>query len=207
VKFFLYVLPAVVALVWLVRALRGTIQQSRSSSQSWLAWLAGCLVIIGGGCFFGNALAAMGIMPVEPNFEWPAGTVDGVVQGADGIYAVPIEAAGRVQLYDESRKFIRGMQVDGEGGSLKLWLSSPGNVEIYTARGRKHFTYSYEGTLLHSNTYTDEFIDLPGGDKQTMPVVWWGWPLSSPFHGWLLALAGGILLWLDKRMTRAIAVP
>jgi hypothetical protein len=202
-KIFFSALLVIFAVVWLAGALSGVVRQSRTAQRSWLVWLGGCLLIVGVGCFFANALAAEGILPVRSNFEWPVGTDSGVVRGSDGVYAVPLEAVGRVQLYDKNRRFMLGMQVDGEGRNLKVWLSNPGRVEIFTARGRKHFIYSYEGVLLQTKEYSDNFYDLPEGRTESFPMTWWGWPLSTTFHGWCLALGGGLLLWLDKRLSRS----
>jgi hypothetical protein len=169
------------SVIWVSLAIRGLTKEGRYEQRfHWIVWAAGFLIVSGALGFFGSGLAANGVLKVSPSIEWPAGYVRGVVQSSDGTYVVPLEPTGRIQLYDSQWKFLRGWQVDAEGGGFKVVIPAPTLVDVYTARGRIHYTYTFAGELESAREYSDPFDNVPHGRSMIVPTFLWMWPFSSP---------------------------
>ena len=196
------------AAFWLLMAARGMAREFRGEDRSkWVTGLMFCLVMVGAGGFFAAALSATGILKLPLSYEWPAGYVRGVVTAEDGKYIVPLVPSGRVQLYDPQWHFIRGWQVDAEGGDFQL-QSTPNNlIEVFTARGEHHFTFSEDGRLMSSEHLTGSFQARPNNAQWiVVPTVPWLWIFSSPFLSWGVALVGFAGLAILRKIRRKPAL-
>jgi hypothetical protein len=163
----------------------------------WLAVLGGAMVAVGIIGFLGQAFSAVGGLNWLPRtFEWPAGSVDGMITTPSGLRVVPTTAAGRVQVYDAEWNFIRGWHIGaGASGAFALRPLDDDRFEVFTARGDHHYVFSIDGELISEGTY-------PGGDYSKLstagqpavvPTSWWLWVFTNPLHGWLV-FAGGFAL-------------
>lgn len=188
------------SVLWISLAIRGIFKErQRRGHLHWVVWGAGLLVVFGALGFFGSALAASGVLKPAYSVEWPAGYVRGVVQRPDGTYVVPLVPSGRVQLYDSKWNFKRGWQIDAEGGNFKIVITDPALIDIYTARGRFHYTYTQAGELVGTDKYSDPFDDIPDGHSMTVPTSLLLWPFSSPFSSWGLIVLGMVILKIQNR--------
>jgi hypothetical protein len=182
------------AVVWLFGAIGGLIKEDQRERRSrWIVWVAGFLIVSGALGFFGSALAANGVWKLTSSIEWPAGYVGGVVQSPDGTYVVPLVPSGRIQLYDSHWKFLRGWQVDAEGGRFKAVTSVPPLIDVYAARGRIHYTYTFAGELKSSSEYSDPFDSVPNGRSMIVPTSPWMWAFSSPLSCMVTVVLGSVL--------------
>jgi hypothetical protein len=177
---------AVFAGVWLFLLARGMAREFKRTEQSkWILGLAYFLILVGASGFFAAALSASGVLRLPTSFEWPAGYVSGVVRAADGDYIVPLIPSGRIQLYDPNWHFIRGWQVDAEGGEFKVQGSPDGMIEVFTARGEHHYSFTKDGLLIASTRVLPElFYRLPKARSVTVPTSPLSWIFSSPFISW-----------------------
>jgi len=196
----------VFAVTWIALAIRGISRQSRRGERfNGLVWVGGFLVVLGAAGFFGTALTSLGIVKPPASFEWPPGYVNGVVTSANGVRIVQLGPSGRIQVYGPDWRYLRGWQVAAEGGPFKIVTSQPEKVEVYTLRGRRHFTYSEAGELLATDTYAQPYDSLPtGGRSQVVPTFPLLWPFSSPFLSWGLIVIGLVVLRLSKWLRKSI---
>jgi hypothetical protein len=186
---------------WLFQVSRSIIRSlQRDDKTNWIVAAMGLLVLTGFGGFFAAGLTAEGIFRLPNSFEWPAGYVDGIESLPDGKYVVPLEPSGRLQIYDANWHFLRGWQVDAHAGGF--WVECPpdGYIEVYTNRGSHHYTYTANGDLLSSQTYT-QGSNLPPehGPYTVVPTGALGWIFSSPFISWAVGVLGFIGLALVKK--------
>lgn len=147
--------------------------------------------------FFLPAATAMGGIPLPSSFEWPAWRVDGVVTLTGGSHAVPIEHAGRVQLYDQSWSFIRGFQVPAEGGTFLLEPGEGDTLVVSTARGNRRLVYHANGALA-STADARGTRPQPAGHaarRVTVSLRPYLFVLYGPGITWITAVAGA-LMWL-----------
>ena len=129
-------------------------------------------------------------MRLPASYEWPAGYVSGVVTAADGTHIVPLMPSGRLQIYDAKWHFIRGWNVDAGGGNFKVGLSPDGVIEVFTARGEHHYSFTQGGQLISSETFAEPYSSLPEGESVVIPTSPLLWVFSSPFLSWGVALVG-----------------
>ena len=194
------------AAFWLFLAARGMAKELKAPERAkWIRGTMYLLILIGAGGFFAAALSATGIIKLPTSYEWPAGYVRGVVTTVDGKHIVPLMPSGRVQIYDSQWHFIRGWNVDASGGDFKARCSSDGVIEIFTARGQRHYSFTQDGHLVSSETFSEPFSSLPIEGQsvvvRTSPLLW---IFSSPFLSWAVAVVGfGGLAVLKKMGHRA----
>jgi hypothetical protein len=162
------------------------------------------LLAIGGLGFFGTIFSAVGGLGSLASFEWPAGSVRGIVVMPDGKRVVPLEWPGRIQVYDSAWRFLRGWHVDAGGGAFTLRLGDTNTIEVFTARGQKRYVYGLGGEIFSHGTYApSSYSDFyVPGEHTVVPTRWWMWMLTSPFHSWIVGALGGVLLFLCARKTR-----
>lgn len=196
---------ALFAVLWIGLAVLGLFQQyRRGESLNWLVWLGGFLVLLGALGFFGSALLSLGVVSLPSSFEWPSGYVQGIVTSSDGLNIVPLEPSGRVQIYNPQWRFMRGWQVNAEGGPFRVVVYQPGTIGVYTRRGKHHFTYSATGELLASTTYTEPFDSMTNeGHSMVVPTFAILWPFSSPFLSVGLVVIGSLALRLSTKLRRS----
>jgi hypothetical protein len=71
-------------------------------------------------------------------------------------------------------------------------------MDVYTARGRFHYTYTFEGELKSASEYSDPFDDVPNGRSMMVPTSLWLWAFSSPFSCMGMVVLGSLLLRVKK---------
>ena len=186
---------------WMFLCVRGLARALRAPDRAkWIAGLMYLLVLVGAGGFFAAALSATGIIKLPSSYEWPAGYARGVVATADGKYIVPLMPSGRLQIYDSQWHFIRGWNVDAGGGDFRVQCSPDGLVEVFTARGQRHYSFAEEGHLVAPRTLPETFASLPSGDSVVVPTPPLLWVFSSPFLSWGLAVIGFVGLAILKKI-------
>jgi len=189
------------AAVWLFLATRGIAKELKTSQQAkWIKGTMYLLILIGAAGFFAAAFSAMGIIRLPTSYEWPAGYVSGVVTAADGKHIVPLMPSGRFQIYDPKWHFIRGWNVNAGGGNFKVGLSPDGVIEVFTARGEHHYSFTQGGQLISSETFSEPYSSLPEGESVVVPTSPLLWIFSSPFLSWGLALFGFVGVALLKKL-------
>jgi hypothetical protein len=187
---------------WLFFVSRYLVRQfNRGNRFRWIVAILSILVLIGGGGFFAAGLSATGVIKLPASREWPAGYVSGVVTTGHGDYIVPLVPSGRVQLYDAQWHFIRGWNVDAAGGDFKVEYSPDALIEVFTARGNHHYSFTGEGRLIvPARILPETFASLPRGDSVVVPTSPLLWVFSSPFLSWGVAVIGFIGLAALKKI-------
>ncbi len=200
---------AVFAVVWLSWVGRGIAQELRPSGpRRWAVALFGAVTIVGFGGFLGTMLAAVGMLRFPASFEWPAGHVSGIARTQEGVFVVPLVAPGRIQLYDPEWRFLRGWQVDALGGDFTVECAPDGILEVQTARGARHYSFTQNGDVVRE-TVPSERSDASlrkTGESATVPTSPLLWVFSSPLYCWALGaigIVGGIVLQRVAPATRA----
>jgi hypothetical protein len=173
------------------------------AGKRWLTAIGGILLALGGLGFFGSAFSAGGGLNWLPaSFEWPIGHASGVETTKDGTHVVLHMASGRIQIYDQNWKFVRGWHVKAGGGAFRIRLTDADQIEVVTARGRMRYHYNLDGALLSQEKVDSQnypgFADI--GVSANVPTRWWLWMFTSPVYSWLVGAAGGILLALSSRI-------
>ena len=165
--------------------------------------------MVGAGGFFAIMLVSTGAITLPNSFEWPAGDVRGVVETSDGKYLVPLVPAGRLQIYDSNWHFLRGWQVNANGGSFTVDYSPDNEILVYTSRVRHRFAaaedgrryaFTETGKLISEMSLPDYFV--VAGSREYMSVPTWRilWIFSSPFLSGGFALIGGAGLWAADKL-------
>jgi hypothetical protein len=192
---------AIFAGFWLFLAARGIARDvRRGGSTKLLIGVMGLLVLIGAGGFFGAALSAMGLLKLPTYYEWPAGYVNGVVRMPDGRYVVPLVPSGRVQIYDSQWHFIRGWNVEAQGGEFRVECSSK-EIEVVTARGEHRYSFTDDGKLISTSSLSEPYYSLPKtGESVNVPTSPLLWVFSSPFLSMGLAVIGFVGIALVKKL-------
>jgi hypothetical protein len=195
-------LMAAFSAFWMFLCARGLARALRAPDRAkWIVGLTYLLVLVGAGGFFASALSATGIIKLPSSYEWPVGYVRGVVTTADGKHIVPLMPSGRLQIYDTQWHFMRGWNVDAGGGDFKVECSSDGRIEVFTARGERHYSFTEDGHLVASTRILPEtFASLPSDDSVVVPTPPLLWVFSSPFLSWGLAVIGFVGLAILKKM-------
>jgi hypothetical protein len=181
----------VIALIWLFAAVRGMARAlTRIGRPKWIVVTLYLLLVLGGEGFFAQSLCTTGVIKLPSSFQWPAGYVTGVAATEDGMQVVPLTPVSLVQIYDAQWHFVRGWYVNTGGGDFKVGYSSNGLIEVFTARGRCHYSFSQDGHLVSSGGYSDDFSSLPGGESLVVPTSPFLWIFSSPFLSWGVGMIG-----------------
>jgi hypothetical protein len=194
-------LIALFAAFWLFLAARGMAKELKAPERAkWFRGTMYLLILIGAGGFFAAGLSATGVIKLPTSYEWPAGYVRGVVTEVDGKHVVPLVPSGRLQIYDSQWHFIRGWNVDAGGGDFKVRCSSDGVVEVFTARGQHHYSFTQDGRLISSESFSEPLPSLPEGQSVVVPTSPLLWTFSSPFLSWGVAVVGFVGLAATKKM-------
>ena len=197
------VLILVILGAWILTSVRSIWSAKKVTGlRRWTIVIGATLMIIGAVGFFGAGIAAFGGLNWLPaSFEWPAGYASGVVSSKEGFFVVPHAPSGRVQVYDQNWKFVRGWFVDAAGGVFKLVVSQTNQVEVITSRGQWRYVFDLKGTLLSKEHYAPgSYPDLrSSGASYMVPTAPWLLVFSSPIYSWLSAAAGMAILVLTRR--------
>jgi hypothetical protein len=192
---------AVIALFWLFNAGRGVIRGMRRPGRpNWTVVVLYLLLALGGEGFFAQALCATGVIKLPSSLQWPAGYVSGVVATEDGKQIVPLTPVSRIQIYESQWHFINGWYVNTGGGDFKVRSSPDGVIEVFTARGRRHYSFTQDGHLVSSESYSDDFLSLPSGESLVVPTSPFLWVFSSPFLSWGVGAIGLVGLIVTKKI-------
>jgi hypothetical protein len=191
------------AVVWLSLATCGIIRDIKKCGRAkWVIGLMGFLVIVGAGGFFATALLEMGVLKLSNSSQWPAGYVSGVIRTPDGKYVVPLIPPGRVQLYDPQWRFLRGWHVNADAGDFKVECAADGKIDVLTARGLHHYTFTQDGNLISAkslSSYNSFYSRHTEGASVVVPTSPLLWIFSSPFLSGGVAAIGGIGLTVVKK--------
>jgi hypothetical protein len=191
-----FILMAVLQLLALLR---------KNDPALFLKSIAYAFVIIGGIGFFGTTLSAVGGLNRLPEtFEWPIGKTRKAIELSD-CFVVPHPPSGRIQVYDKNLKFLRGWHIGGRGGAFKVIASQQNLLDVYTARGARHFVFDLSGKMIDSGTYSPgeyaSFVDE--GVSHFVPTAPWLMIFSNPLYSWILVIVGlGSLIMMDKMERR-----
>lgn len=195
--------------VWLFLAVLGINRMlKRGRRTNWLVAAMGLLVIIGSAGFFAEILSGAGVIKLPKSYEWPAGYVTGVRTTVNGKYVVPLVPEGRVQIYDSHWHFLRGWNVDALGGDFKVAPTPKGTVEVFTARGELHYSFTENGDLISAGSASEPFDSLPkNGQSIVVPTSPMLWVLSSPAISWGVGILGFAGLALVKKFAHRPSEP
>jgi hypothetical protein len=194
---FFSIIILIMLAVWVIQAIRLTFSQKGFTWKSALNFLASACLIIGAVGFFGSALSSTAGLGASQSFEWPIGATDKALKYPDGSIVVPHEPSGRVQIYDKSLQFVRGLPVKASGGSFKLFPAENSTFYIFTARGDIKYHYDLNGNLLSSQKYTGAYpkdsSELVG---VSIPTPMYLQVFTHPFASWFVAAFGMFLLFI-----------
>lgn len=154
-------------------------------------------VLIGALGFFCTGFSALGGMNWLPkSFPWPVKYTWNATKANTDIYVVPIPPSGRIQLYDNNLKFIRGWPVEAFGGSFKINVSKENNINVYTSRGQRHYIFNLNGDLISQKIYTPKAYDsfYGGMVNLSLPVSPFLLVFTHPFYSWIIVVLGLIIL-------------
>jgi hypothetical protein len=179
-------------------AVYGLVKARRLSAHRQLLHAIGLiLVLYSGAGFFGSGfMAGGGSAMVDESFEWPFGTVSGVLKASDGTLYAPHEFSGRIQAYDAERRFLRGWSVDAGGGAFKARLHPGQRIEVVTARRDKRLLYDRTGHLLREDKVAgNAYRDFDPGETHTVsfPLPFYLWVFTHPFNA-MVVIPLGLLL-------------
>jgi hypothetical protein len=141
------------------------------------------------------------------HFELPVGRASGVIDLRSGEHVVPLEHAGRIQLYDADWRFLRGWQLDAGGGVFALDRAGAGKVQVVTARMDRMYVFALDGRLLSNTSSEPHAYDRFGrnGYAVTVPTHPLLWVWSGPFCSWLTAVLGGVIIsFAERRRARGV---
>ncbi len=172
-------------------------QRSRGK---WIKGASYLLLLIGAAGFVAPSVLASGAIVLPSFYELPAGNVIGAVTGVDGKHIVPLVPSGRVQIYDSQWHFIRGWNVDASQGYFNVRCSPDGIIEVFTARNRRHYSFTQDGRLISSESYSGLLQPVPGGQSVVVPTSPLLWIFSSPFFSWVVWSGGIVGLIVAKKM-------
>ena len=206
---FLHVLLTLFVGVWLYRIGHGIVRQiKRQKRLPWLEAIAGLVLMIGAGGISATMLVATGTIPLPNSFEWPAGDVRGVVETSEGKYLVPLVPVGRLQIYDSSWRFLRGWQVDNNGGSFTVDYSPDNEIFVSTSRVQhrygsvdeaRRYVFTENGKLI-SELIPNSSGVAESGEYMSVPTCRLLWIFSSPFLCWGFIAIGTVGLWAADKL-------
>ena len=172
-----------------------------------LAAVGASLLMLGSAGFICSGIAASGGMSFIPSrYELPMGWVSDAVQDSHGRYYCPKTETGRIQVYDEHRRFLHGWFVEASGGTFQLQIDSQDRLLVATARGRRLYWYDSEGILLSSGTYApraykdyDNYYRFPIYIHTPVYLL----PFSSVVLAWTIGAIGMLVMGLSlKRLEK-----
>lgn len=191
-------------IVWVIQAVLLSLSQKSFGVTSVLNYIASACLIIGITGFLAPALLIVSKIEFSESFEWPVGNTRSALQHSSGIYIVPHEPSGRVQLYDNSLKFLRGWQIEANGGSFNLNISDDNSFYIYTARGDMKYHFDLQGKLLSSEKHLERY---PNNRSHLLdvaiPTPAYLWVFTNPFKAWIVAVLGIILANIANRLSKS----
>ena len=193
-KWFLVILMA----CFVGAAVYGLVKARRLSLPRQIMHAIGLLILLYGGAgFFGSGfMAGGGSAMVDESFEWPFGTVSGVLKASDGTLYAPHESSGRIQAYDAGRRFLRGWSVDAGRGAFKARLHPGQRIEVVTSRGDKCLLFDRTGHLLREGRVDARaYGNFDPGEthRVSFPLPIYLWVFTHPFHAWAVVVLGMLL--------------
>jgi hypothetical protein len=183
-------------IIAVVKALRAP------GARRWAALPFGVLVFYGFGAFFLQAAAGAGALASVPaSVEFPVWRPDAQVRGERGLTFVGLGPIGRIQVYDEGGRFLRGWFVPARGGAFTIQPAPGGRIVVAITRGRQKLCYDADGRIAEADRSPAALAATIVSDRPPIDVAWhpvW-WPLASPFVAWLVGAVGGVGLgWLAR---------
>jgi hypothetical protein len=209
VKSFAIAVGALIGGFWVFGAIWWPFTIRRASIWARSLSIVGSVLMASGAIgFFGLSVSAAGGLNWLPqSFEWPVGYASGVVTGSGGLHVVPLNAPGRIQLYDANWHFIRGWTVDVGGQAFKVQISHDGQIEVFGTRKNKFYTL--QGQLVRSEPVpesVDTYNAIPDGTSCFVPTPIWLWVFAGPFASWLSMVVGVLLLSLIRGRSKIAEV-
>ncbi|WP_420237869.1 hypothetical protein ACOBR2_20135 [Telmatobacter bradus] len=156
------------------------------------------------GCFTQWSLGMGAFLP--GNVEWPIRSAVNALPLQDGSFAVPLQAVGRVQIYDGQWRFVRGWQVPAQGRSFRLDVMLDGAIRVINRRQQVSF-YSEGGQVMEARSHAPLNENEPiGALPLDLPVRITTNPLlllfASRFASWSVAAFGALGAFLIGRLAR-----
>ena len=127
-----------------------------------LLFLARLLFAAGFLGFLFGAPCAMGLLNRLPNrVLLPLGELETVAIDTKGQIYCGAQFYNRIQVYDPTGKFLRGWFIKAGGGAFRLIIDDQNRLEVFTARGNRHYQFTEFGELVSSGTYDRASIPWP----------------------------------------------
>ncbi len=196
IRIFFIIFFLSILILFIAAAVKILISQKGFTWRSVLNYLASACLIIGAVGFCGSMLSLANFPRLPHSFEWPIGSTDSALICRDGKIVVPHTPSGRVQIYDQSLKFIRGWHVDAGLGSFKLFPANEHGFYIYAGRNHMKYHYDLDGNLLLSQKYTGGYPKGGSAATVSIPTPFYLQVFTHPVRAVLAAMFGMFLLFI-----------
>jgi hypothetical protein len=157
------------------------------------------------GFLSGFVLSAGGSQFNLRNIDFPAGDLGDAVQDSNGVTYLALAFYGRIQAYDSLGSFLRGWSAQAEGGSIRLGLTSNGQVASYADRRGSTLVFDTDGQVVAelpddennsdsvlARTLMPQVFDI---NPAISPGFWFLRPVAGPFPAFLIFMAGLFVFW------------
>ena len=194
---FLLLLTLMMLAVWIIQPIRIILSQKGFTWKTILNFIASACIIIGAVGFFGSIIVSSGDLGALQSLEWPIGNTDAALRYPDGSIVVPHVPSGRVQVYDQSLKFVRGWSVSANGGLFTLLPAEKNTFYIFSARGHMKFHYDLNGNMLSSGNYSGSYPENSSKlVSVSIPTPFYLRIFTHPLASWLVIALGILLLFI-----------
>lgn len=136
------------------------------ASRAWI-WklLVAQAVFLVGFAGWGAAIACgLGFLQPPRSLQMPPGTIGDIELDRQGRIYLALQMYGRVQVYDNSGRFLYGWQVDTAGGTMKMEIRRGTRVNVVAHRVDRQYVYSLAGELLDEKEVDGDYVRRFGDD-------------------------------------------
>lgn len=103
------------------------------------------------------------------NVEFPLGELKGIVVDNEGNIYCGLQSYGRIQVYNEKGKFIKGTFIDAQGGDFKIMIDNDENIHIATIRKGMHYIYKKNLSLATKTSNSQYYFQI--GEKNDLQAA------------------------------------
>ena len=164
------------------------------------------LFFLGCAGYLAQCALGVGLMKLPESCEWPVRNAVHAVQLEEGSFAVPLNAVGRVQIYDAEWRFVRGWQVPARGTGFRMDLMLDGTIRVLNSRQQASF-YTESGQPLEAKNRSYNASEPVGALPLDVPVRLAANPLQLMFASrlatWCVAAFGALGAFLIDRLARS----